>query len=190
VTKKRLIRIVLIVLFSFFAIFIYSKFNPKKKLTQPAQIQDEEIDYSTNIIQGVNYVSKDLKGNEYIIEAVKGEIDIKDSNTIFLTDVIAIIKLKDKDNVNITSNFGKYNIVNNDTVFSKNVIITYLDNKITGDYSDFSLERNSMIISKDVTYTNLENMLKADLIEIDIKTKDTKISMYEQDKKVSIKSKD
>ena len=46
-----------------------------------------------------------------------------------------------------------------------------------------------MIISKDVTYTNLENMLKADLIEMDIKTKDTKISMYEQDKKVNIKSK-
>ena len=36
---------------------------------------------------------------------------------------------------------------------------------------------------KDVTYTNLENMLKADLIEMDIKTKDTKISMYEQKKK-------
>ena len=108
---------------------------------------------------------------------------------IFLTDVSAIIKLKDKDDVNITSNFGKYHIVNNDTIFSKNVIITYLDNKITGDYGDFSLERNSMIISKDVTYTNLKNMLKADLIEIDIKTKDTKISMYEQDKKVNIKSK-
>jgi lipopolysaccharide assembly outer membrane protein LptD (OstA) len=104
--------------------------------------------------------------------------------------VKTIIRLKDKDNVNITSDFGKYNIVNNDTIFSKNVIITYLDNKITGDYGDFSFERNSIIISKDVTYTNLENMLKADLIEMDIKTKDTKISMYEQNKKVNIKSKD
>ena len=188
-TKKKLIRIVLIVLFSFFAIFIYSKFNPKKNSIQPAQIQEEEILYSANIIQEVNYISRDLKGNEYIVEAALGEIDLDDSNTIFLTDVSAIIKLKDKDNVNITSNFGKYNIINNETIFSKNVIITYLDNKITGDYGDFSLERNSMIISKDVTYTNLENMLKADLIEIDITTKDTKISMYEQNKKVNIKSK-
>jgi hypothetical protein len=32
-------------------------------------------------------------------------------------------------------------------------------------------------------------MLKADLIEMDINTKDTKISMYEKDKKVNIKSK-
>jgi hypothetical protein len=190
VTKKKLIRIILIVLFSFFAIFIYSKFNPKKKSIQPAQIQEEEIIYRANIIKGVNYVSKDLKGNEYIVEAVQGEIDLADTNIIFLTDVKTIIRLKDKDNVNITSDFGKYNIVNNDTIFSKNVIITYLDNKITGDYGDFSFERNSIIISKDVTYTNLENMLKADLIEMDIKTKDTKISMYEQNKKVNIKSKD
>jgi hypothetical protein len=190
VTKKKLIRIVLIVLFSFVAIFIYSKLYSKKKSIQPAQIQEEEIMYSANIIQGVNYVSKDLKGNEYIIAAAKGEIDLADSNTIFLTDVIAIIKLKDRDDVNITSDYGKYNIVNNNTIFSKNVVITYLDNKITSDYGDFSFERNSMVISKDVIYTNLENILKADLVEMDIKTKDTKISMYEQDKKVNIKSKD
>jgi len=190
VTKKNLIRVVLVALFAFLAIYIYSKISQKKNLNQTTKVKEEDIIYSANIIQGVNYVSKDIKGNEYIIEAAQGEIDLEDSNTIFLTDVSAIIKLKDIDDVNIISDFGKYNIVNNDTIFSKNVIITYLDNKVKGDYGDFSLERNSMIISKDVTYTNLENMLKADLIEIDIKTKDTKISMYEQEKKVNIKSKD
>ena len=81
------------------------------------------------------------------------------------------------------------NIISNnfDTIFSKNVIINYLDNKITGEYLDFSIERNSMIISKNVIYTNLENILKADVIEINIKTKDTKIFMYEKNKKVNIK---
>ena len=37
-----------------------------------------------------------------------------------------------------------------------------------------------MIISRNVVYTNLENILKADVIEINIKTKDTKIFMYEK----------
>jgi hypothetical protein len=46
-----------------------------------------------------------------------------------------------------------------------------------------------MLISKKVVYTNLENILKADVIEINIKTKDTKIFMYENKKKVNIKSK-
>jgi hypothetical protein len=190
VIKKNSIRIVLIILFISLVVFIYSKLNSKKNLNQKTQVEEKENIYNANIIQGVNYASKDVKGNEYIIKAALGEIDLKDSNTIFLTDVNAIIKLKDKNDVNINSDFGKYNIINNNTIFSKNVIITYLDNQITGDYGDFSFERNSMIISKDVTYTNLENMLKADLVEIDIKTKDTKILMYEKEKKVNIKSKD
>ena len=46
-----------------------------------------------------------------------------------------------------------------------------------------------MIISKDVTYNNNKNVLYADVIEINIQTKDTKIFMYEKDKKVNIKSK-
>ena len=47
-----------------------------------------------------------------------------------------------------------------------------------------------MIISKNVVYTNLENILKADVIEMDVKTKDTKIFMFDNNKKVNIKDKD
>ena len=61
--------------------------------------------------------------------------------------------------------------------------------KITGEYLDFSLQRNLMIISKDVIYTNIKNILKADVVEIDIKTKDTKIFMHGEEEKVNIKSK-
>ena len=71
---------------------------------------------------------------------------------------------------------------NFDTIFSKNVIINYLDNKITGEYLDFSLDRNLMIISRNVVFTNLENTMKADVIEININTKDAKIFMYEKEK--------
>ena len=71
-------------------------------------------------------------------------------------------------------------------IFSKNVIIEYLNNKINGEYLDFSLKRNSMIVSKNVVYKNLNNSLKADVVEMNIKTKDTKIFMYEKDKQVNI----
>ena len=73
--------------------------------------------------------------------------------------------------------------------FSKNVMINYLDNKITGEYLDFSPNRNSMILSRQVVYTNPSNNLKADVVEINLKTKDTKIFMYEKNKKVNIESK-
>jgi len=59
--------------------------------------------------------------------------------------VSAIIKLADSDIINIKSNFGKYNTINFDTIFSKNVLINYLDNIIKGEYLDFSIARNSMI---------------------------------------------
>ena len=84
--------------------------------------------------------------------------------------------------------YGKYNSGNFDTIFTKNVIVNYVHNKITGEYLEFSLERNSLLISKKVVYTNLENVLRADALEMNIKTKDTKIFMYEKQKKVNVKS--
>tara|TARA_B100000941_G_C28346746_1_gene469665 strand:+ start:353 stop:496 length:144 start_codon:yes stop_codon:yes gene_type:complete len=45
-----------------------------------------------------------------------------------------------------------------------------------------------MIISQNVIYTNLENILRADVMEMNIETKDTKIFMYEKEKKVNIKN--
>ena len=46
-----------------------------------------------------------------------------------------------------------------------------------------------MVISRDIVYTNLDNILHADVLEMNIETKDTKIFMYETEKKVNIKNK-
>ena len=148
-----------------------------------------ENSFSSNTIKDVNYISKDVKGNEYIINASTGEIDINNPDIIYLTDVTAFINLKNSNTINIKSDFGKYNTKNFDTIFSKNVLINYLDNKITGEYLDFSIERNLMVISRDIVYTNLDNILHADVLEMNIETKDTKIFMYESEKKVNIKNK-
>ena len=96
--------------------------------------------------------------------------------------------MANSNNITITSDFGKYNTINYDTIFSKNVIINYIDNKIIGEYLDFSMARGSIIVSKDVIYTNSENILRTDLIEVDINTKDTKINMYNSNDKINIKN--
>ena len=36
-----------------------------------------------NIIKDINYTSRDLRGNEYILEAKEGEIDLNNSDIIF-----------------------------------------------------------------------------------------------------------
>ena len=190
--KKKNILFVLIVFLVISLLIIYLKYSKDSKEEIITKIEEEvkEEPYKSNIMENVNYSSKDIRGNEYTVNAVKGEIDYDNPNIIFLTDVKAVVKLTNSNNVTITSDYGKYNTNNFDTIFSKNVIITYLDNQILGEYLDFSLKRNSMIISRKVFYTNLENILKADVIEIDITTKDTKIFMYKDNKKVNIKSKD
>tara|TARA_A100001035_G_scaffold260893_1_gene239473 strand:- start:102 stop:689 length:588 start_codon:yes stop_codon:yes gene_type:complete len=192
--KKIVIFFFLIFTLFFLAFFIYSKFNKNLKISETLQnkntvVPQEENQINSNVIKDVNYVTRDADGNEYIVKASEGEIDFNNDNILFLTNVKALIRLKNSSEITIISDFGKYNTNNFDTIFSKNVIINYLDNRIVGEYLDFSLERNSMIISKNVIYSNLENILIADVVEMDLKTKDTKIYMYENKKKVKIKNK-
>ena len=187
--KKKSLIIVFIFFFLIIVIFFFFKYFKKQVSGNIEMTSSQDMSHSSNIIKDVNYTSRDAKGNEYIINALKGEIDLINTNIIYLSSVKALIKLNNSKNITVTSDFGKYNIDNYDTIFSKNVIIKYLDNKVTGEYLDFSMERNSMIVSRNVIYTNKENILKADVAEVDIKTKDTKIFMFENNKKVNIKSK-
>ena len=196
--KKIITGTSLIIIFFSFLVFLYFKSNNEKKLIEEKKIielvnsenkelSDEKIE-SSNIIEDVSYSAKDAKGNEYFLKAGEGIIDQNNNNFIFLTSVKAIINLKNYKLIEISSNFGKYNIDNYDTIFSKNVIIKYLDNKITGDYLDFSWDKSLMIISRDVILENDTNSLKADVIEVNMETRDIKIFMYEENKKVNIKS--
>ena len=192
--KKFILRIFLITLFFSSLLFIFFKYNNKeeqieKKMLiteQEEALETEEKFIGSNIIENVSYSAKDNKGNEYILKASEGVIDQKENNYIFLTAVKASINLKDYNLIEISSNFGKYNINNYDTIFSKNVLITYLDNKIKGEYLDFSWEKNLLIISRNVFLENDKSSLKADVIEVNIEKKDIKIFMYDENKKVKI----
>ena len=190
--KKIFLKVLLILSLIIITWFVYSEYLKKNKslLSKPLNITteiDEEAVYNSNIIKDINYTSRDLKGNEYILVAKEGEIDLDNSDIIFLTNVTAYIKLiKNSELIVITSNYGKYNTINYDTIFSKNVKIDYVDNIITGDYLDFSMMKNLLIISRNVVYKNLENTMKADVIELDTTTKDTKIFMYNSNEQVNV----
>ena len=182
--------------FNYNFFFSLKLFNKEKRaaLKKEAIVEEidnttvDEIDTTTNIIKDVSYSSNDAKGNEYVLNAKEGQIDINNDKVIFLKGVEATITLASDEIINIQSKFGKYNINNYDTIFSENVLIEYKDNNIKGNYVDFSLNRNSLIISKNVVYLNQKNLLRADVVEINISTKDAKIFMYEEEKRVKIKS--
>ena len=188
-TKRNLLLLIFILATIIITLFVYFYQIPaEKKNVKNDQIKIEEKSFASNIIQNVKYTSKDIRGNEYIITAKEGEIDINNDNVIFLKSVEAKIILNNQNKIFISSEYGKYNINNFDTIFNKNILINYLQNNIKGEYLDFSLQRSSMIISDNVVFSDSNNVLKTDVVEIDIKTKNTKFYMYDKNQKVSFKA--
>jgi hypothetical protein len=188
--KKNNFKIVIFITLILLSVLLfYFKFFSKKTIVKINVEENLSTSSLSNVIKDVSYVSTDRKGNKYSINALTAEIDQNNSNILFLTDVSATIELTNSNNIKIISDYGKYNSDNFDTIFSKNVIINYLDNKINGEYLDFSIARGNMIISRNVVYSNPENILEADIIDINIETKDTKISMFDKNEKVNLRSK-
>ena len=180
-----MIILIILIISSFY--LKYFKKNPRD-LTKNITVEKLNINESTksNYIDNVNYTSLDAKGNKYQITAKQAEIDIDNPNVMFLENISAYIFLQSADTIKITSDFGKYNSKNYDTIFSKNVIIVYPNHKITGEYLDFSFLNNLGTVSTNVVYVGNKTSLLADRVEINIETKDTKIFMNDNTKKVLI----
>ena len=178
--------LVIVIITLWFYLKYFTKNFEDIKDTPIIEKVDENQNSDSTYINDINYVSKDVRGNKYQITAKLAEIKIENSNVMFLTDVIAFIFIKNKDTVKITSNFGKYNTINYDTIFSENVIVVYPGHKITGEYLDFSFLTNLGIFTTNVIYKGEKTNLFADKIEMNLTTKDTKIFMNDIGEKVLI----
>ena len=180
-SKKTALQVLLICLIFLITLSFYLKyFNNNSKIADKSLLLKKNNinqNNSSTYIDNIDYISSDAKGNEYQVTAEQAEIKVENTDIMHLTNVIAYIFVKNSDTVKITSDSGKYNSKNYDTIFSKNVIITYPDHKITGEFLDFSFLRNLGIISTNVIYNGNKTNLFADKIEINLTTKDTKIFM-------------
>ncbi|MDA9974726.1 LPS export ABC transporter periplasmic protein LptC [Candidatus Pelagibacter sp.] len=179
--KKTGLQVIMVLFSILISLWFYLKYFTENfenvRETRATEKIDENQNNTSTYINDINYVSTDIRGNKYQITAKQSEIKIENSDLMFLTDVIAFVFIKDKDTVKITSNFGKYNSKNYDTIFSENVIVIYPGHKITGEYLDFSFLTNLGIFTTNVIYTGEKTNLFADEIEMNLTTKDTKIFM-------------
>ena len=188
--KKSAIQGLLIFLIILISLLFYLKYFNKIPKNAEKKINLKKIDINQNqsstYIDNIDYISSDVKGNRYQLTAERAEIKVENSDVMFLENVIAYIFIKDSDVIKITSDFGRYNSKDYDTIFSKNVIVIYPDHKITGEYLDFSFLNNLGTISNNVIYNGDKTNLFADKIEMNLTTKDTKIFMNDTGKKVLI----
>ena len=163
--------------------------SQKKTVIDSKDKQLEQIDESSNLVQNLKYVSKDILGNEYIISSKSSELSLDGIDIINMNDVNAKITMINKDPLFITSKYAIYNNENYETTFVNNVVITYLDNIITSEKLTVSIVNNFAKVSEEVIYQNTNVKLEADIIEIDLITKNSKIFMIDKNKKVMVLNK-
>ena len=188
--KKKILKIFLVLLVLIILLILFLRiFNENKKNEEINLDVSKQNNIESNLIKGISFFSKDKKGNEYILKAEEGEVDLSNDKIIYLKKITAQVVLNNSEDIIIISDFGKYNIENYDTIFSKNVLIKYLDSKISSNYMEFSINKSLMTITNNVIYSNNDNLLKADAVEFNTDTKKVNIFMYDSSEKVKIISK-
>ena len=188
-TKKSYIQLFLILILVTISILVFFEFFKKTNLKTDINLSGEQtINTGESLIEDLKYLSTDKKGNEYKIEAKKGNIDKSNPDIIFLENVIAIISLQNSDTILIKSKFAKYNAKNFDTLFNNSVSVDYGEHILKSEFLDLSFENNIVTIYDNVRYLSGFSSLNADKAEIDILNKKTKIFMDSPEKKVLIKN--
>lgn len=205
--KKILIQsflVLLLILLNFVVFNYYYQNDLKKDETNLKNNNDEKKDTEVNkddLIENLKYTSNNSKGDIYELFADFGKADLENPNLMFLTNVKGTIKSKNKSDVLLVSDYANFNTKNFETTFISNVKISRNDEIITGnelylvldleendEKDNLNKEENLLRMSDDVSFVKPGYSLKADVVEIDLITKDSKIYMKDNIKKVTATS--
>ena len=188
--KKIYIQLFLISILLIISLFIFLKYFKKSNFENNLIVNKEQnLTPGESLIEDLKYLSTDKDGNEYKIEAEKGNIDKNNPDIINLENVNAIISSKESDYILIKSKFAKYNTKNYDTLFNDTVSIDYGEHLLRSNFLDLSFKNSLVSIYDNVRYRSGISSLNADKAEIDILNKKTKIFMESPNNKVVINNK-
>ena len=182
-----LLVIVLSIILSIFFIYFNKENNINEKVIESSKVLKSEIDDKTGtLIKDLNYSFSDASGNSYELFSELGEVDIKNSNNMFMTNVEALIYLKNSPPIKIVSKYANYNKMDHETNFFEDVVLTHLIHKATSDNLDISFSNNTATMYNNIIYNKPETQITADRLEIDLITKNTKIFMDNEPEKIKI----
>tara|TARA_B100000029_G_C17383709_1_gene890765 strand:+ start:115 stop:708 length:594 start_codon:yes stop_codon:yes gene_type:complete len=191
--KSAIQLLILLILVVFLFFFIKNTFFTTNQNIVNLDVEEEsEIDKSdlnknlSNIIINLSYRSIDSNGNEYLLNAESGETSEEDTNIVILKKVKAIIKLKNKSNIYIYSDFAKYNSKNFNTFFYKNVSGDYENNNIICDNLDLLIKDNLAILYNNVNIMSNNSTANADEIILNLLNGNINIKMFDQKQKIKI----
>jgi len=189
--------VVQLLIFFFIIIFVYvfisNTFLKEQKDIVELDLNKDEIieeieagNDENNIIENLNYISVDALGNKYILNAKYGKRSFEDPDIIILNQVEGKIKMKKKSDIEIKSDFAKYNSITFDTSFYDNVIGFFEDSKVSSDNLDFFFKDNKGIMYNNIRYLDRNTVANADEISFNLLNGDVKIKMFDKNKKIQI----
>ena len=164
---------------------------------EPAELIDVKKDVgkqlsketTVDIIENLRFENTDINGNKFLINAKYGEINTDEVDVLNLQDVTGIIYLVNKSPIYIYADFAKYNKINFETIFYKNVKINFEENSIKSDNLQISLDKNIASINGNVVYNNTEVVSYADNIEFNLLSENVIINMFDKEDNIKINRK-
>ena len=159
-----------------------------KKETLKPQVSKKES--QSNLIKNLMYDVKFENNSQYSISSDLSEITYSANDEIVnMQGVIA--KIIDENNLSFTivSNYAVFNNNTYETLFTKDVKITYLDNEISSQKLLLNFDENIVTISENVLYEGLQGLIQTDNIRINLKSKNVEIFMNNSKNKIKITSK-
>ncbi len=194
-TKTILQLIIFFTIIIFLFLFLKNTFYLNKsqiiEISESEQELFEETSDSSNknkknFIQNLNYSTVDSNGNHFNLNAEFGEESEEDVNILILKNVVGKIKVKDKSEIIIKSDYAKYNSSSFDTEFYQNVLGLYEEKKFYSDNLDLLFKNNKAIIYNNIKYFDNKIESTADEIEFDIIKGDIAIKMFNKKEKIKI----
>lgn len=185
--KKKLYFQISIIFFTLvFSVFFLNKIFFEKNFDIVEEKKVLKSD-NKNLIEGIKYFSKDMKGNTYLIEAENGVMDENNKDIIYLKNVRAKINFDEEKLITVSSLRAIYNVSNFDTEFLDKVKLRYDENRLSCDKILAEFSKNYAILSGNLVFLNSITKLNADQMEIDLIERTTKTSMFNKNDKIKIK---
>tara|TARA_B100000242_G_scaffold27398_1_gene16619 strand:- start:107 stop:709 length:603 start_codon:yes stop_codon:yes gene_type:complete len=194
--KKKSLQFSLVILLILSSIVFYKKFFTENTNLVTKKLDEKKIEDSdsnkdinkknSNLIETLKYVSQDLAGNIYIINAETAEFEKDKADNVILFKVEAEIIRQNEETIKIYSESANYNKKSNNTVFKKAVSINYADQLIKSEVVKLNFSKNLIEIIENVYYMNNNTEIYADKVELDLSKKKMKISMINQNDNIQI----
>ncbi len=193
--KKVLIQITLLIIIGLILLAVFTVYQAKQNKSTIIMENSKKIlindskDNNSNIIEDIEYIAKDDRDNIYKVKSKFGKINPEKPDMVLMDKVTAVITLKNREEIIISSDHAIYDSKSYETNFYDNVKLNYTEHGIKSENIYLSFQNNLVSIRNRIIYKNLNNEMRADEIEMDLITKEIKIFMHNNEKKIQVLTK-